>query len=89
MHSNGNKLFNVKFNKVKLFIHPYFYLMIDHFFREGMPEYDMDSFDKPNEYSSDIEEYPVLQCLISLNDALICFASEQQNHIKINKTIAC
>lgn len=40
MHPDGRKYFEIEFAGLKLFLHPYFYLMIDHFFREGMPVYD-------------------------------------------------
>ena len=46
--------------KHKCFLQPYYIFMVDHFFREGMPEYPMNSFDKPNEYDSNIETWPSL-----------------------------
>lgn len=58
MHSDGNKNFEIEVAGIKLFIHPYFYLMMDHFFREGMPVYDKNSLDIPNEYTEDYEETP-------------------------------
>ena len=60
-----------------MFLHPYFYLMMDHFFREGMPVYDKASFDKPNEYTEDYEEYPEMNLQVKLNDSLICFANTE------------
>ena len=75
MFPNGNKDIQVKLNSIKLFVQPYFYLMVDHFFRQGLPSYDMDSFDKPNEYDSDIETYPELHVTVVFKEALICFAS--------------
>jgi hypothetical protein len=56
MYPDGNKNFNVDISNLKLFLHPYSFLMIDHFFREGMPLYDNNSKDKPNEYSEDVED---------------------------------
>lgn len=35
MYPDGSKYFNISFSGLKLFLHPYFYLMMDHFFREG------------------------------------------------------
>lgn len=58
MYPDGSKSFNVMIPGLKLFLHPYIYLMIDHFFRESLPVYDMKSLDKPNEYNEDYEEYP-------------------------------
>lgn len=48
--------------------------------------YDMDSFDKPNEYDSNYESYPELKTLVMMKDALLCFAHETD---KLQKIIAC
>ena len=50
--------------------------MIDHFFREGLPTYEMNSFDSPNEYDSNVESYPELHTLVTFKDSLLCFAPE-------------
>ena len=65
--------------------------MLDHFFREGLPLYDLESFDKPNEYTLDIEEQPEMHTMINLKEALICFAVSQNSASleKTTKTIAC
>jgi hypothetical protein len=76
MFPTGKKTFNIKLNDIKIFIQPYFYLMIDHFFREGIPVYDEESFDKPNEYDSNYENYPELHLNLSLKNTLICLNSE-------------
>ena len=75
MYPDGNKYFKIEINGIKLFLHPYFYLMIDHFFRESMPVYDMKSLDKPNEYSEDFEEYPEIQSTFTMNQSLICLSA--------------
>ena len=77
MHPDGSKNFKIDIDGLKLFLHPYFYLMIDHFFREGLPVYDMQSLDKPNEYSEDPEEYPVISSTFNLNNSLICLAQNE------------
>jgi hypothetical protein len=65
MFPNGNKDIQIKLAELKLFIQPYFYLMVDHFFREGLPSYNIDFFDKPNEYNTDVEQYPELNFKVS------------------------
>jgi hypothetical protein len=50
--------------------------MVDHFFREGIPNYDMNDFDKPNDYDSDPETYPELHLITKLNECILCFAHE-------------
>ena len=77
MYPNGNKVFNVEMSGIKLFLHPYFYLMLDHFFREGMPVYDMKSEEKPNEYDDDYEEYPEMDLKFKMDNSLICLAETE------------
>jgi hypothetical protein len=60
--------------------------MLDHFFREGIPQYDESSFDKPNEYDSNYETYPEMHLNVNLKNSLLCLASDNMND---NKTIAC
>jgi hypothetical protein len=74
-YPDGNKYFNVKFLGIKCFLHPYFYLMMDHFFRENQPLYDMKSKDQPNEYSEDYETYPEIHAQFQLLNSIICLAS--------------
>lgn len=66
MFPDGRKTFSVSLNKLKIFLQPYFYLMLDIFFRDGMPVYDDKSRDKPNEYSSDIEDCSDIFCKVNV-----------------------
>ena len=75
MHPDGTKNFTIEFGGIKLFVYPYFYLMIDHFFRENLPTYDPNSFDKPNDYNEDYEELPEMSLNFKLSDSLICLAN--------------
>ncbi len=85
-YPDGTKNFIIKFSQLKWFIQPYFFLMIDHFFREGLPVYDMDSFEKPNEYDSDYETYPEMTTLVEVKDSLLCFAHDTD---RLQKIVAC
>lgn len=67
MFSDGKKNFLVNLSKLKVFLHPYFFLMIDIFFREGMPVYDDNSVDKPNQYTSDPEDCSILFCKVQMD----------------------
>ncbi|CDW82625.1 ph domain containing protein [Stylonychia lemnae] len=89
MYPNGAKDFVVQAGQIKVFVHPYFYLILYNFFTEGMPTYDINSFDKPNEYNSNIEDLPEMKLEFKLKDTLVCFAPEQQQQEKQYKTIAC
>jgi len=48
MYPSGKKNFNVVMNSLKLILQPYYFLMLQHFFLEGMPSYEEEDFDKPN-----------------------------------------
>lgn len=75
MFSDGKKDFLINLSKLKIFLHPYFFLMIDIFFREGMPVYDDTSTDKPNQYTSDPEDCSKLFCKVLMDQVLVCLSS--------------
>lgn len=78
MYPDGTKNIAVSIpSGLKLFLNPYVYLMIDHFFRESLPVYDMNSLDKPNEYDEDYETYPEMHTVFKLGDSLICLADSE------------
>jgi len=58
---------------MKLFVEPYSFFMANHFFTESFPVYDENSFDKPNEYDPDYENYPYMHVNVQLNACLISF----------------
>jgi hypothetical protein len=90
MHPDGKKNFEIDIGGIKIFLHPYFYLMMDHFFREGMPVYDKNSDDKPNDYSEDYEEAPEMYVMVNLTDSLICFANTAKSDDEFSSVgVAC
>jgi hypothetical protein len=76
MYPNGNKLMQIDMSGLKLFVHPYIYLRISHFFTESIPIYDMKSLDKPNLYDDDYEKIPEMHVIFKLGDSLICLANK-------------
>ena len=66
IYPEGTKNFVVEFSGIKIFLHPYFYLMISHFFTVNMPTYDNKSLDKPNDYTEDFEDSPEINMLFKL-----------------------
>lgn len=75
MHKGGAKTFKIDVDQLKVFIHPYFYLMLDIFFWEGQPTYAENSFDKPNEYTADIEDSSDIFCKVVMSEILVCLSS--------------
>ncbi len=85
IYPDGTKNINVELQAIKVFVYPYFYLMIAHFFTENMPIYNANSPDKPNQYSDDFELTPEMHLQFKLHDSLICLAN---THIQTDG-IAC
>ncbi len=44
-----------------------------------MPTYDDDDFDKPNMFTSDIEDTGELTCQVIMDQILICFKGDRNN----------
>lgn len=86
MYPDGFKDTKCEFRNLKLFFHPYYFLMLNYFFKDGLPKYDCNSFDKPNDYNEDVELASKLHFTFILKEGLVCFAS---HHSKLLKTIAC
>ncbi len=82
------KKIDIGISNMKIFLQPYFLLMIGHFFKEGQPSYDPDSFDRPNVYNVDVEDASELQCKIHLNNGLLCINPEYSKQQNYKKTIA-
>ncbi len=72
---DGDKDMKVTFQNLKLFMRPYYYLMVHHFFSEAMPQYDMTSFDCPHLWDSNYETYPSLFMRVDFADCVMCMAT--------------
>lgn len=73
---------------MKVFVRPYYFLMISHFFSCGYPEFDLDSFECPNHYETDFEKLPILKMKVEVLDSMICidsFKSEDVQDFMKNK----
>ena len=68
-----------KVDKVKVFIRPYYFMKIGHFFGYGYPEFDMTSDDRPNYYETDFEMLPIMKMKIEILDSMICMDSFDTN----------
>lgn len=83
MNPNGNKEALIRVDNTKMFVDPYYSFMINHFFGENLPDYPQDSFDKPNEYDADPENWPSITLKVLVDKSLACLADDK------NKTLAC
>ena len=73
--ANGQQIMECKIDKIKIFIRPFYFLKISHFFGYGYPEFDLSSPDKPNDYETDFEKFPVQKMRLEILDSLICLDS--------------
>ena len=46
-----------------------------------MPSYDEDDFDKPNMFTTDIEESGELSCQVKMDKILICFKGDKNGQL--------
>jgi hypothetical protein len=73
-----------KVDKVKMFIRPYFFLKLSHYFGYGAPEFDLSSEDRPNFYETDFEKLPVMKMKFEVLDSLICIDSFDSNDVNMS-----
>lgn len=81
---NGDKTILVNIVGLKIIIKPHIFLMVYYYFINAFPVYDIKSKDKPNLFTSDPEESPLMEFIIKIDDSLLCFQNKPGF-----KTIAC
>ncbi len=56
-----------------------------------MPSYDEDDFDKPNMFTTDIEESGELSCQVKMDKILICFKGDKNGQLnnQTEEVIGC
>ncbi len=52
-----------------------------------MPTYDDDDFDKPNMFTSDVEDTGELTCIIDMEKILICFKGDKSGQLNENEQV--
>lgn len=81
MH-NGEKEITVDLDNLKLFVKVHVFMLLFHFFTEGLPKYDIDDADLPNQCKqifchkfyiddSDVENAPKLNFKVYLNNSIL------------------
>lgn len=70
--ANGQQIMEMKVDRIKVFLRPVYFLKISHFFGYGYPEF---HDEKPNEYETDFEKFPVMKMKLLVLDSLICVDS--------------
>ena len=71
--ANGEQIIDLKFKNSLVYPEVYVFFRILHFFVYGMPEFDPNSVDKPNDYDPDVENAPPRFIKVKLYNSLICF----------------
>lgn len=73
MEPDGEKLIQVRIEKLKILIKPHIYLIMYELFVSGMPQYRPESTDKPNAYDADWGNAPKLEVGCQIIQSLLCF----------------
>ncbi|CAI2385812.1 unnamed protein product [Moneuplotes crassus] len=82
MH-NGEKEITTELQELKCFTKIHIFMLLFHFFTEGLPKYDPNDRDLPNQFDDDVENAPRLSFELNLNKSLICL-DDLKNVIAIN-----
>ena len=85
MFPSGEKIYKFKFDQQKVVMRVDIYLMIFNFFRNGMPEYSIDTIDKPVGWTNDPNNARRQEIMIEMRQGLICF----ENQTDAKQTVVC
>ena len=85
MEADGEKLVQVRIEKLKIMIKPHIFMTIAEVIMYGMPQYKQDSRDKPYYYDFDWGNSPKMEVQSTIMNSLLCFEVGEG----ISKTIAC
>ena len=84
MQPDGQQTMECKIDKVKIFVRPFVFLRLVHFFAEGTPEYEKPTDvpqdgntigEWPNSWETDLEKMPALKVKVEVLDSLLCLDS--------------
>ena len=85
MFPSGEKIYKLNFDQQKVVLRVDIYLMIFNFFRNGMPEYTIDTVDKPVGWLNDPNNARRQEIMVEMRQGLICF----ENQSDAKQTVVC
>ena len=77
---DGHTQIDMKLSKALIYAEVEVLMRVLHVFTEGMPEYDPNFQDKPNNYNENLEDQPTMELSIVVDQSLVCMDkfSDQQ-----------
>jgi hypothetical protein len=75
---NGEKSITIDIYKIKLFMRPYIFMLLSHFFIEGLPKYKLTDRDLPNVVLVNPEDSPKMNVELNMNKSMICIDDEKK-----------
>jgi len=74
----GEKEMIVDLDKAKIFMRPYIFMLLSHFFVEGLPKYKLTDKDLPNAIQTNPEEAPKMSVELNMWKSMICLDDERR-----------
>lgn len=76
MLKDGEKNIWISIANIRAFLRPHIFLLLNHFFVEGMPKYTSEDPDKPNNFIDDEDNASPIKFKLNLHWALFCIDDE-------------
>jgi len=73
----GEKEMDIEIEKSKIYMRPYLFILLSHFFIEGLPKYKLTDWDLPNAIQVNEEDGPWMQVELNLKKCMICLDDER------------
>jgi len=75
---NGDKEMTIDIHDSKIHCRPHFFMLLSHFFVEGLPKYSLDDKDLPNQDRENEEDQPKMNVEVFLKNSLFCLDDEKK-----------
>lgn len=69
---------DIEIQKAKIYMRPYVFMLLSHFFIEGLPKYKLTDWDLPNAIQTNEEDAPKMQVELNLKKSMICLDDERR-----------
>lgn len=76
MFESGEKVIKIQMNNLWVFLRPHIFLLLNHFFVEGMPKYSEEDLDLPNNFIDDVDNASPIKFNLNLHWLLFCLDDE-------------
>jgi len=74
--NEGDKDIKIDCVGFKIYLRLYVFMLMSHFFLEGLPKYSIDDDDLPNSVTLNEEDAPKMCVELNLNETMVCLDDE-------------